>query len=223
MYAANKLKDSSQESFIQSGNLKEQLIYALSHSRGYADIFDWTEPDREQAKRTKEQGIVDDFVQGIYRDASPYVRIESCEPPLPDCEATDGFGDKTAFEVTELVNAAMVRWNSNRSNAYRYREYSAKELHLAAVERLTTKNRKLQSARAVISKAGYEKIVVILHCDEPDLIQRPEFCRDVFANRKSPPFCEIDEAYLLLPCPRKRHLNDFEAEFCQAIPIPLAS
>jgi hypothetical protein len=210
-----------EEVSIKGSNLKDQLMFAVLHERGYADIFDWAEPDRECAKRVKEQGIVDDFVQALYRDASPYVRIESCEPPLPDCQGIDRVGRKTAFEVTELVDEAMIKWNKNKYNSYRFKEYSANDLLSAASSRLMDKNQKLKSARAGIKAAGYEKTIVILHCDEPDLIQRPAFCREALSSREFPRFSEIDEAYLLLPCPRKKHLHDFEAEFCQPIRIPL--
>ncbi|MFZ3375302.1 MAG: hypothetical protein WA183_07095, partial [Chthoniobacterales bacterium] len=55
-----------EEVSITGSNLKDQLMFAVLHARGYADIFDWVEPDRERAKRIKEQGIVDDFVQALY-------------------------------------------------------------------------------------------------------------------------------------------------------------
>jgi hypothetical protein len=196
-------------------------MYALSHARGYADIFDWIEPDRERAKHVKEQGIVDDFVQALHRDASPYVRIESCEPPLPDCQLIDAIGRKIGVEVTELVAEDMIKWNKRKSNSYRFKEYSRDGLLIAAAERLTTKNEKLQAARATIIAEHLEKIIVILHCDEPGLIQRPAFCREAFSSRNFPRFNGIDEAYLLLPCPRKKHWHDTEAEFCQLVPILL--
>lgn len=91
-------------------------MFAVLHERGYADIFDWVEPDRERGKRIKEQSIVDDFVQALYRDVSPYVRIESCEPPLPDCQGIDRVERKTGFEVTELVDEEMIKWNKNKYN-----------------------------------------------------------------------------------------------------------
>jgi hypothetical protein len=43
-----------------TASMKEEIMYAVSHARGYADIFDWVERDRERAKRIKEQCIVDD-------------------------------------------------------------------------------------------------------------------------------------------------------------------
>jgi len=198
--------------------MKQEMMYAALHQRGYADIFDWVERDRERAKRVKEQGIVDDFLQARYRDASPYVQIESCLPPLPDCQAIDTAGIKIGFEVTELVDQRMIEWHKKPLNPTRWKDYSADDLFSGIVERLTRKNQKLLAARA-IREADFEKIVVIIHCDEPDLIQRPAFCQEVFANREFPEFSAIDEAYLLLPCPRKKHLYDDEAEFCQLIPI----
>ena len=194
-------------------------MYAITHARGYADIFDWTEADRERAKRVKEQSIVDDFLQARYRAASPYVRIQSCDPPLPDCEAIDRAGGKTALEVTELVDPLMIEWHKNPRNPTRWRDYSAEDLSSGIVERLAAKNRKLRTARASIREAAFQRVIVIIHCDEPDLIQRPAFCREVFASCEFPQFPEIDEAYLLLPCPRKTHLYDDEAEFCQLVPI----
>jgi hypothetical protein len=164
-----------EEVSIKGSNLKDQLMFAVLHARRYAGIFDWAEPDRERAKRVKEQGIVDDFVQAFYRDASPYLRIESCEPPLPDCQGIDRIGRKTGFEVTELVDEEMIKWNKNKYNSYRYKEYSANDLFSATSSRLMDKNQKLKSARAGIKAAGYEKTIVILHCDELDYNTAPGF------------------------------------------------
>jgi hypothetical protein len=72
-------------------------------------------------------------------------------------------------------------------------------------------------------EAGFERIIVIVHCDEADLIERPAFCQKGFASRQFPQFSEIDDAYLLLPCPRKKHLYDDEAEFCQLVPVPIGA
>ena len=169
-------------------------MYAASHSRGYADIFDWVEPDRERAKRVKEQSIVDDFLQAHYREVCPYGRIQSCEPPLPDCQAIDSAGRKVGLEVTELVDRHMVEWHLNPFNATDQKDYSADDLYSGIINRLVAKKQKLRAARAAIQKAGLEKIIVIIHCDEPDLIQRAVWCKEVFASRRFPQFSEIDEA-----------------------------
>jgi len=202
-------------------NLPEPFGYWLLHQRGYADRFNWLRADRERAKREKERRIVDQWAAARYRDrdACPFVRIESCAPPLPDCALTDKAGKKIGIEVTELVDQATIE--RNKLTSYHWKEYSADELFLATIGRLTAKNRKFQPASGDMREAGLERIVVILHCDEPDLTWRPAFCREAFFSRDVPRFSEIDEAWLLLPCPRKKNLNDFEAEFCQPIPIPL--
>src|SRR6266540_6300628 len=122
-----------------TANMKQEMMYAALHQRGYADIFDWVERDRERAKRVKEQGIVDDFLQARYRDASPCVGIESCLPPLPDCQAIDRAGRKIGFEVTELVDQRMIEWHKNPSNPTCWKDYSADDLLSAVVERLETK------------------------------------------------------------------------------------
>ena len=204
-----------------TAKMKEEMMYAALHQRGYADIFDWVEPDRDRAKSVKEQCIVDDFIQARYRNTSPYVGIESCKPPLPDCQAIDRVGRKIGFEVTELVDQRMIEWHKNLRNATRQKDYSADDLFSTVVERLLTKNRKLEAARVAIREARLERIILIIHCDEPDLIQRAAFCREVFVSREFPQFNEIYQAYLLLPCPRKKHLCDDEAEFCQLVPIPI--
>jgi len=92
-----------------TASMKEEMMYALSHARGYADIFDLVQRDRERAKRIKEQCIVDDFLDARYRGASPFLRVESCEPPLPDCVGIYKAGGKIGFEATELVDPRMVR------------------------------------------------------------------------------------------------------------------
>jgi hypothetical protein len=206
-----------------TASMKDEMMYAALHQRAYAAIFDWVQPDRERAKRVKEKCIVDDFIQARYRYTSPYGPIESCKPPLPDCQAVDRAGRKIGFEVTELVDQRMIEWHKNPSNPTCWKDYSAEDLFSAVVERLLTKNRNLRVARSAIREAGLERIMVIVHCDEPDLIQRPAFCREAFASREFPQFSEIDEAYLLLPCPRKKHLYDDEAEFCQLVPIPIGA
>lgn len=203
----------------KQSTVKNPIMYALSHARGYADIFDWTEPDREHAKQIKEQCITDDFVRAYYHDFYPHVRIESCEPPLPDCQVIDRTGKKVGVEVTELVDRHAIELN--KKNCHCYREYSS-DAFLSAVEKLLeVKNQKLRVARAEIRCASFESIVVVIHSDEPDLIQRVPFCREVFSSYAFGPFSELDEAYLLLPCPRKKHLYDNEAEFDQLIQIPL--
>ena len=121
--------------------MKEEMMYAALHPRGYADIFDWVESDRERAKRVKEQCIVDDFLEARYRDASPFVRIESCEPPLPDCKGIDRAGRQIGFEVTELVDHPMIEWHRNPRNARRQKDYSAEDLFSGIVERLAVKTR----------------------------------------------------------------------------------
>jgi len=206
-----------------TASMKEEMMHHALRARGYADIFDWVQPDRERARCVKEQCIVDNFIHARYRDVSPYVRIESCKPPLPDCEAIDRAGKKIGFEVTELVDERMIEWHKNPSNPRRQKDWFADGLFAAVVKILLTKNRKLRVARATIREAGFERIIVIVHCDEPDLIERPAFCQKVFASRQFPQFSEIDEAYLLLPCPRKKHLHDDEAEFCQLVPIPIGA
>jgi hypothetical protein len=205
-----------------TASMREAMMYAALHTRGYADIFDWVEPDRERAKRVKEEGIVDDFLEARYRDASPFLRIESCEPPLPDCKGIRRAGGKVGFEVTELVDRRMIKWHKNPLNVRRQKDYSANDIFSGIVERLAAKNQRFQAAKAALQQAGFEKVIVIIHCDKPDVIQRATFCREVFASREFPRFSEINEAYLLLPCPRKKHLYDDDAEFCQLVPIPVA-
>ena len=204
-----------------TASMKEEMMYALSHARGYADIFDLVQRDRERAKRIKEQCIVDDFLDARYRGASPFLRVESCEPPLPDCVGIYKAGGKIGFEATELVDPRMVQWHKNALNATRWKDYSADDLFSGVVQRLARKNHRLQAAKTAIQEADVHKVIVIIHCDEPDLIQRATFCREVFGSREFLSFSAIDEAYLLLPCPRKKHLYDEEAEFCQLVPIPL--
>jgi hypothetical protein len=213
----------SNQSTMKESNLENEIMYQVTHARGYADIFDWNDPDgdRERGKREKEQSVVEDFVQARYHGAFRRVRIQSCPPPLPDCEMIDSDRQKIGIEVTELVDEQTIQRNKAGYNCCK--EYSANDLFLAVARRLMAKNQKLLSARAIIRMAGYDRIILIMFCDEPDLNQRPAFCRKVFSSRQFPQFSEIDEAYLLLPCPRKKHLHDFEAEFCQAIPIPLPS
>jgi hypothetical protein len=196
----------------------EQYRYYLLHQRGHADRFNWVGPDREQAKREKEQSIVEDLVAALYRDNCPYVSIESCEPPLPDCQLIDRAGQKTGVEVSELVDQATIERNTHTS--YHCKVYSPEELFSATKAILIAKDRKLVRARAEIQRAGFGKIIVLLHCDEPDLNSRPAFCRKVLGSQDFQPLAEIDEAFLLLPCPRKKNLHDVEAEYCQPIRIP---
>jgi hypothetical protein len=115
----------------------------------------------------------------------------------------------------------MVEWHKNPRNSTRRKDYSERDFFSGIVEKLAIKNQRLQAAKDAIQEAGFEKVIVIIHCDEPDLRQRATFCREVLASREFPRFIEIAEAYLLLPCPRKKHLYDDEAEFCQLIPIPI--
>ena len=210
----------SLEEYVNA-HVPEQFRYWLLHQRGYADRFNWLRADRERGKREKERRIVDQWAAARYRErnACPYVQIESCAPPLPDCQLVDRVGQKIGVEVTELVDQATVE--QNRYASYHWKEYSADGLFSATLRELLKKNRTFQAASAAIRKAGFRRMVVILHCDEPDLRSRPAFCREVFSSRHFPRLSEIDEAFLLLPCPRKRNLNDFEAEFCQPIRIPL--
>ena len=64
-------------------------------------------------------------------------------------------------------------------------------------------DRKYIAAAAAIQKAGFDRLIVILHCDEPDLISRPIFCREVLSGHQFPRLTYISEAWSLLPCPRK--------------------
>ena len=202
-------------------NVPERFRYWILHQRGYADRFNWDGPDREAAKREKEQSIVDEWAAAVYRGrgACPFVQIESCIPPLPDCQLIDGNGRKTGVEVTELVHQPTIERNKHVS--YHWKEYSADDLISAVAKRLQAKDNKSIAAAAAIQKADFDGIIVILHCDEPDLTSRPIFCREVLSGHEFPRLTYISEAWLLLPCPRKKHLNDFDAEFCQPISIPL--
>jgi hypothetical protein len=119
----------------------QEMMYDALHQRGYADIFDCVQRDREYAKRVKEQCIVDDCIQAHYRERSPYVNIESCEPPLPDCQAIDRTGQKIGFEVTELVDQRMIEWHKNSLNPTRWKDYSGDDLFSGVVERLAKKIR----------------------------------------------------------------------------------
>src|SRR5205807_7359994 len=100
------------------------------------------------------------------RNACPYVQIESCAPPLPDCQLIDRAGQKIGIEVTELVDQATIE--RNKCTSYHWKEYSADELVSATVAALTTKNQKLRARSAEIRQAGFAKMIVILHSDEPD-------------------------------------------------------
>lgn len=197
----------------------EWIRYYLLHQREYADRFDWKGPDREAAKREKERGIVIDWLGAMFRESSPYVSFDSCPAPLPDCQLVDKSGRKVGVEVTELVDKATIE--RNKYSSYHWKEYSAADLVAALAQRLNSKNRNLRGARHVIDRHGISKLIVVMHCDEPDLRSRPQFCRDVLSTARFTGYEEIDEAFLLLPCPRKRGLNDTEAEYCQPIPIPL--
>lgn len=197
----------------------EWFRYYLLHQRGYADRFDWTGPDREEAKCVKERGVVNEWLSAMFREGVPYVSLESCSVPLPDCQLIDKSGRKVGVEVTELVDRATIQRNKHTS--YHWKEYSAPELIAAIAERLESKNQKLRAAREIITQRGISKKLVIMHCDEPDLRSRPQFCRHVLSTTRFTAYDEIDEAFLLLPCRRKRGLNDTEAEFCQPIRIPL--
>jgi hypothetical protein len=217
---ASPVKTLSLEEYVMA-NVPERFRYWILHQRGYADRFDWVGPDREAAKRDKELSIVEEWAAAVYRDrnACPFVNIESCMPPLPDCQLIDRDGGKTGVEVTELVDQATIERNKHLS--YHWKEYSADELISAVAKRLQAKDGKCIAASAALRQANFDKIIVILHCDEPDLRSQPGFCRDVLSNDQLPRLRYISEAWLLLPCPRKKHLNDFEAEFCQPIFIPL--
>ena len=209
----------SLEEYVNA-HVPERFRHWLLHQRGYADRFEWTGPDREIAKREKEQSIVINWLAAVFRESCPYVSLESCPAPLPDCELVDKSGRKVGVEVTELVDKATIE--RNKYTSYHWKEYSSADLIAAVAQRLNSKNRKLRGARHAIDQHGISKVIVVMHCDEPDLRTRPQFCRDVlsiaFTGHE-----EIDEAFLLLPCPRKRGggLNDNEAEYCQPIPIPL--
>lgn len=202
-------------------NVPERFRYWILHQRGYADRFNWAGPDREAAKREKEESIVDEWAAAVYRDRGecPFVRIESCMPPLPDCQLIDRNGRKIGVEVTELVDQPTIE--RNKYVSYYWKEYLAHELISAVAKRLQAKDNKCTAAAAAIRQANFEKIIVILHCDEPDLISRPTFCGEVLSGHEFPRLTYISEAWLLLRCPRKKHLNDFDAEFCQPISIPL--
>jgi hypothetical protein len=210
----------SLEDYVMA-NVPDRHRYWILHERGYADRFDWVGPDREVAKREKEQSIVDEWAAAVYRDRTdcPFVKVESCMPPLPDCQLVDRNGRKTGVEVTELVDQATIE--RNKTVSYHWKEYSADEFTSAIAKRLQAKDCRCAAAAAGLRQANFHRIIVILHCDEPDLRSRPIFCREVLSNHEFPRLTYISEAWLLLPCPRKKHLNDFEAEFCQPIFIPL--
>jgi len=216
----SRAKTLSLEEYVMA-NVPERFRYWILHQRGYADRFNWVGPNREAAKREKEHSIVDEWAAAVYRDrnACPFVKIESCMPPLPDCQLIDRNGRKTGVEVTELVDQATIE--RNKSVSYHWKEYSAEEFTSAVAKRLQAKDRKCIAAAARIRKANFDRIIVILHCDEPDLLSRPGFCREELSNHQLPRLRYISEAWLLLPCPRKKHLNDLDAEFCQPVFIPL--
>jgi hypothetical protein len=197
----------------------ERFRYYLLHQRGYADRFNWTGPDREDAKRVKERGVVLEWLAAVFREGAPYISLESCSPPLPDCLLIDKSGRKVGVEVTELVDKATIE--RNKQSSYHWKEYSASDFVGAVAERLEGKNQKFRRARDAAAKRAISEIIIIMHCDEPDLQSRPQFCRDVLLNARFEGYDEIDEAFLLLPCRRKRGINDTEAEFCRPIRIPL--
>jgi hypothetical protein len=155
----------------------------------------------------------------MFREGAPYISLESCAAPLPDCLLVDKAGRKVGVEVTELVDKAAIE--RNRRTSYHWKEYSAPDFIGAVAERLEAKNQKLRKAHDVIAQRGISKNLIIMHCDEPDLRSRPQFCRDALLTSRFVGYDEIDEAFLLLPCRRKRGVNDTEAEFCQPIRIPL--
>jgi hypothetical protein len=208
------------EEYVTS-HVPERFRYWILHQRGYADRFDWKGRNREVAKQEKERSIVQDWAAALFRENCPYALLESCAPPLPDCLLTDQSGRRTGVEVAELVDQATIE--RNKFTSYHWKIYSPHELKLAVRTLLTRKSQRLKDAGDAIKQSGFHKIVVILHCDEPDLRYRPEFCRDVLANNCFRSLGNIDEAFLLLPCPRKRNLSDFEAEFCRAIQIPIGT
>jgi hypothetical protein len=127
-------------------NVPERFRYWILHQRGYADRFNWAGPDREAAKREKEQGIVDDWAAAVYRHgrACPFVKIESCMPPLPDCQLIGRRGRKIGVEVTELVDQPTIE--RNKSVSYHWKEYSADELTTGVAKRLVAKDSRCVAA-----------------------------------------------------------------------------
>ncbi|MBX6325263.1 MAG: hypothetical protein IRY93_04415 [Chthoniobacterales bacterium] len=204
-------------------HIPEPLRYWFSHRRGYADYFDYLAPDRDRAKREKEQRIVQRWAAALYRNREqcPYVTIRPRDPPFPDCELIDKNGQKTGVEVTELVDEATIR--RNKRSSYHWKEYSGDQLISVIGNRLAVKNGKLQRIYNAIERENYQRIIVIIHSDEPDLQSRVPFCRQLLSSHPFPEFNAIDEAWLLFPCPRKRTLNDVNAEFCQLVCIPIAT
>lgn len=79
------------------------------------------------------------------------------------------------------------------------------------------KDRKLRTNLGQSSRQDYDEVIVILHTDESAL--NPDFCRAALANHEFPAFEVITAADMLFPCPRKRHINDRDAEYCRIVPV----
>ncbi|MGB8340601.1 MAG: hypothetical protein WCE51_03350 [Chthoniobacterales bacterium] len=203
------------EEYIKANIKNEALQYHLLHQRGYAQRFDWVGPDREQAKKIKETGILDEWIAARFREQHPFTEGDSSSPPKPDCELIDNKGRKFGIEITEFVDRPTIERNQKIS--YHWKEYTPGELCSAVEKRLVIKDRKLRTNLGQSSRQDYDEVIVILHTDEPAL--NPDFCRAALANHEFPAFEVITAADMLFPCPRKGHINDRDSEYCRIVPV----
>jgi hypothetical protein len=201
----------------QAMSFRDKLLYDIAHRRKYAPEFNWTGPDREEAKHQKETLVVQYFLKARYRGKGPYVRVDSCEPPKPDCELTDKEGRKTGVEITELVDREMVERNVTKLSHGRV--YTSDQVLEAVAERLEKKERGLERRADFIRSQQYKKMILVIHTGEPELT--PDFCRASLENQTFPNLQFIDETFLLFRRPRAKHPDDYEADFHQLVAIPL--
>jgi hypothetical protein len=161
-----------------------------SQKRGYATFFEWP-LDRDLA----ELGVVRYLVASMEADHQSFfhdIKSRGRGNDPPDCEAFDNNGQRTAIEVTELVDPrGIVNFQSGRTDDW---VVWTQEKFLEGIgERLFTKAKRSKALKDGPYPGGYS---VVIFTDEPALSM--EAVSRYLINHKFPAFEGLSMAFLLL-------------------------
>lgn len=157
------------------------IVKAINKLRKYASFWEWSD------KSTKELEIINNLLDsmvlnGIRRYSNP----QSVKDNWPDC-TVDESGHSVAVEVTELVDEEIIKRCQRGEMVYRL--WTDEGIVDKIKERIIEKDRKCFHGKL------YNKVILVIHTDEPELIASRLF--PVIIRGKFPFLRNIKEVFVI--------------------------